>query len=658
MKKAYFIFLFCLIQSKIILAIDLNLNKQKWIGTWSTALQLVETGNNPPPPGLANNTIRQIVRVSIGGESIRLKLSNEFSTNQVILKEVHIALSLGNGIIDSLSSKQLLFNGNKEFTINAGGTVTSDPVQFSLTKLTDVAITIYFGNTSADITGHPGSRTTSYILTGNQIDKIDFSEAVKTDHWYVINTIDVLTSDTTYAVAILGNSITDGRGSGTNKQNRWPDELAKRLQNNSSTNQVAVLNSGIGGNCVLGNCLGPSAISRFERDILNQSGIKWVIIFEGINDIGNAWNTDVGDRLIEAYKGMINAAHAKGIYAYGATILPMKGHSYFSESHESIRQKVNSWIRYGGLFDDVIDLDLALRNPLDTLSLLPEADTGDHLHPNENGHRMIADAVDLSLFLKKDSLNYSSKNETHYYEIECGKVGLNWNVVNDFQSSNEKYVTVKNGMQSLNSAPIDSLSIIEIPFNIDSTGTFSVYVRVNCATYDDDSFWLSFDNSDFQLQNGLVTSGWEWKKINDFNLVTDEHILKIAFREDGAKLDKVCIKNSFYPPSGLGEQAENLCELTNIFNSKQKTFGFKLYQNFPNPFNPFTNINYSVPTKTFVTIKVYDVLGNEVANLVNETKNAGSYNVAFDGNYLSSGVYLYQLKSEKFSETKKLILIK
>ncbi|MBK7106508.1 MAG: T9SS type A sorting domain-containing protein [Ignavibacteriae bacterium] len=654
MKKAYLIILFCCLQSVLILANDLKLPFQKWVGTWSTALQLVETGNNPPAPGLTNNTIRQIVRVSIGGDSLRLKLSNEFSTNPVTLKEVHIALSLGNGIIDSLSSKQLFFNGNQEFTMNAGENVTSDPIQFSLPQLTDVAITIYFGNTSADITGHPGSRTTTYILTGNQTDKNDFSEAVKTDHWYVINTIDVLASDTTYAVAILGNSITDGRGSGTNKQNRWPDELAKRLQNNSSTNQVAVLNSGIGGNCVLGNCLGPSAINRFERDILNQSGIKWAIIFEGINDIGNAWNTDVGDNLIEAYKGMINAAHAKGIYVYGATILPMKGHSYYSESHESIRQKVNSWIRYGGLFDDVIDLDLALRNPLDTLSLLPESNTGDHLHPNENGHRMIAEAVDLNLFLKKDFLNYSNKNEIHYYEIECGKVGLNWNVVNDFQSSNEKYVTVKTGLQSLNSAPSDIISIIEIPFHIDSTGTFLIYIRMNCATYDDDSFWLSFDNSDFQIQNGLVTSGWEWKKIYDFNFVTDEHILTIAYREDGAKLDKICITNSTYPPSGLGEQAENLCEPTDVVNSKQKAFGFKLYQNYPNPFNPITKINYSVPTNTFVTLKVYDVLGNEVANLVNETKTAGSYNVAFDGNYLSSGVYLYHLKSENFCRNKKV----
>ena len=165
-----------------------------------------------------------------------------------------------------------------------------------------------------------------------------------------------------------------------------------------------MLNQGIGGNCVLRKCLGPSAVSRFDRDVLGQSGVRWVIILEGINDIGNAWGEGVGDALIEAFRQMIHSAHLKGVFVYGATLLPMKGSSYYSEDHEAIRQTVNSWIRSGGEFDAVIDLDLALRNPADTLSLLPEADTGDHLHPGETGHRMMAEAVDLNLFMGRYSL--------------------------------------------------------------------------------------------------------------------------------------------------------------------------------------------------------------------------------------------------------------
>jgi hypothetical protein len=208
---------------------------QKWVGTWSTAPQLVETSNNPPSPGLSNNTLRQILRVSIGGDSLRVRFSNEFSSSIVTLNEVHIAVSKGGGIIDPNTEKIIYFNGKKDITIERSSAVTSDPFKFPLQARSDVAITIYFGSTSPDITGHPGSRTTSYILTGNAVDKTDFTGAVTTDHWYIINTIDVLARESAAAVVIIGNSITDGRGSGTNKQNRWPDELARILQENPNT---------------------------------------------------------------------------------------------------------------------------------------------------------------------------------------------------------------------------------------------------------------------------------------------------------------------------------------------------------------------------------------------------------------------------------------
>ena len=259
--------------------------QSKWTGTWTTSPQLVEPQNNPPSPGLANNTIRQVLRVSIGGDSLRVRFSNEFSTSPVTINEAHIAVSTGRDTIDVATDQVLLFGGQAGVTMAAGGAVVSDPLAFPVDPLSSLAITIYFGNTSATVTGHPGSRTTSYILTGDAVANETFTGAVTTDHWYVINTIDVVASDTAAAVAIIGDSITDGRGSGTNQQNRWPDELANRLQENPATQSVGVLNAGIGGNCVLGSCLGPSALSRFDRDALSQSGIRWIVLFEGVNDI-------------------------------------------------------------------------------------------------------------------------------------------------------------------------------------------------------------------------------------------------------------------------------------------------------------------------------------------------------------------------------------
>jgi lysophospholipase L1-like esterase len=380
-----------------------ELNPDKvWVGTWSTAPQLVEPHNNPPVPGLSHNTLRQVVRVSLGGDSLRLRFSNEFSKSPVTLTAVRIAISLGGSAIDTTTGKELRFNGKPEVTIEPGTTITSDPFHFELEPRSDLAITIYFGDTSPDVTGHPGSRTTSYLLPGNEVSAADFPGAVRTDHWYIINGIDVVAPESAAAVAVLGNSITDGRGSGTNKQNRWPDELARCLQENADTRLVAVLNQGIGGNCVLRDCLGPSALSRFDRDVIGATGVRWLIILEGINDIGQAQGSDGADQvandLIAAYEQMIDRAHAEGIRVFGATLLPFGGSFYDTPEHEAARTKVNEWIRSSGRFDAVIDLDVALRDPADSLRLLPEADTGDHLHPNETGHRMIAEAVDLALF--------------------------------------------------------------------------------------------------------------------------------------------------------------------------------------------------------------------------------------------------------------------
>jgi len=371
------------------------------VGTWSTAPQLVEIKNMPPEPGLANNTLRQVVRVSIGGKKLQLKFSNEFSAGDLQLKSVQIAASTGGGNIDPSTVKQLKFNGRPDVIINPGMAIYCDPVSFNLKPRTDLAITIYYGEVPQDLTGHPGSRTTSYILAGNKISSSDFSGAVPTDHWYTIKGIDVKSSKSA-AVAIIGNSITDGRGSGTNKQNRWPDILSERLLKSSSTDKVGVLNLGIGGNCVLKTCLGPAALNRFERDIINQHGVRWLIILEGVNDIGQTPDSlaaiQVANGLIEAYKKMADEAHARNIKVYGATILPFGKSFYYTGFREEARKIVNEWIRRSDCFDAVIDFDKALRDPSDPVSLMPELQSGDFLHPNENGYKMMGEAIDLKLF--------------------------------------------------------------------------------------------------------------------------------------------------------------------------------------------------------------------------------------------------------------------
>lgn len=387
--------------------------RKKWVGTWSTAPQLVEPGNMPPSPGLSNNSLRQVVRVSIGGDTLRVRFSNEFSTSPVILKSVQIAQSTGGNTIDGSSNKELNFNGNPEITMNAGVAVTSDPIAFKLIPRMDVAITIYYGETSGTITGHPGSRTTSYLLAGNTTTTTDFTGALTTDHWYNINSIDVLAPSTAACVAILGNSITDGRGSITNMQNRWPDVFSESLLKNPGTQQVGVLNLGIGGNCVLSGGLGPTAVSRYERDILNQSGVRWAIVFIGVNDIGGVKSADAAtaksNDLISAFKQMIAKAHAKNIRIYGATILPFNGNGYYNPYSESCRNTVNTWIRARGNYDRCIDLEKAMRNPQDT-SRLVSTYQNDGLHPDAAGYKTMGEFIDVSLFTGSDTIFHQEMN--------------------------------------------------------------------------------------------------------------------------------------------------------------------------------------------------------------------------------------------------------
>lgn len=373
-----------------------------WVGTWAAAPQLVEEHNMPPSPGLAHNTLRQIVRTSIDGKRVRLKFSNQYGGTSLMIKAASLALAETGSAVYAGTEKQLTFDGDQSITIAPGGTCESDPIDFPLPALTTVAITIYFGDVPENLTGHPGSRTNSYLLQGNAVGAERMPDAVPVEHWYVISGIDILTEDlNTAAVVTLGDSLTDGRGSTTDKNNRWPDILANRLQADQRTAKVAVLNQGIGGNAVLSGGLGPNLLSRFERDGLNQPGVRYIIVLAGVNDIGAVHSEDnTAEKLIKAYELMIDQAHQRNLLIYGGTIMPFGESWYYTPVREKIRQEVNHWIRTSNRFDAVIDFAAAVQDPDNLQRILKLYDSGDMLHLNPKGYQRMGEAVDLDLFTK------------------------------------------------------------------------------------------------------------------------------------------------------------------------------------------------------------------------------------------------------------------
>lgn len=374
-------------------------DKTRWVGSWASAQQLTEPSNLPPSPGLSSNTLRQILQVSIGGTRIRLRFSNEFGSSPVTLNAVHCAKSTGGANIDASTGKVLTFKGLPSVTIPAQQAVFSDGFDFALAPLSRLAVSIYFGQTSTEVTGHPGSRTTSYLQAGNVVSAATLSTASKTEHWYILSGLDVAAEEPAKAVVILGDSLTDGRGSTTNEQNRWPDALAKRLQANTATTKVGVLNQGIGGNAVLSGGLGPTAQRRFDGDVLGQRGVRWVILFEGVNDIGYSSSSATASALITAYTQMVSKARTQGLLAFGATITPFGTHGYYTAAHEEVRQAVNQWIRTAGNFDAVLDFDAAVRDATTPINLAA-AYSSDGLHLNPTGYQKLADSIDLSLFTR------------------------------------------------------------------------------------------------------------------------------------------------------------------------------------------------------------------------------------------------------------------
>lgn len=374
----------------------------EWVATWQAPPQLTEPRNLPPAPGLSGTTLRQRFHLTLGGTSVRVRLSNEYGDGALEVARGFIAPSAGRDAQEASAGAAMLFGGLPSVVVPAGAFVWSDDIALHTNDQADVAVSLYFTRVPAGVTGHPGSRTASYIAAGNHAGDATLTGAVRTEHWYFASNLEVLRQTRSAVVAVLGNSIADGRGSGTERNNRWPDNLARRLSASSETRDIAVSNAGIGGNAVLRGGLGPTALARFDRDILGQRGVRWVIVSEGVNDIGGARGADssasVGHQLIQAYQAFIARAHARGVRVYGATILPFGGSQYDSPEHERARAAVNRWVRESGAFDAVIDLDAAMRDPLRPEALRHELDSGDHLHPNEPGYVVMANAIDLHLF--------------------------------------------------------------------------------------------------------------------------------------------------------------------------------------------------------------------------------------------------------------------
>jgi lysophospholipase L1-like esterase len=390
---------------------------EHWVHTWASMPQLTESGNMPPAPFtqngtvMANATLRQTVHVSVGGNQLRLRFSNAFGGAPLPIPAATIALPLGGrpGVnsIEPGTSRPVTFRGRSSTTIQKGAQVVSDPIAFPVPAQGNLTVTTYLaqGQASTSITSHPGSRTTSHLLVGNHVAADTMPGSTPIDHWYFLSGVEVLSDPGTAAVVVLGDSLTDGRGSTTNANNRWPDQLLARLQARPDTADVAVVNQAAGGNSVLRGGLGPTALSRLDRDVLAQSGVAWLVVFEGVNDIGGSPATDAGrrqiaDELIDAYDQIIVQSHAQGIRVHGATLPPFGGNGYDDSAghHEAARQQVNTWIRTSGRFDAVLDFDQVTRDPAQPRRLKADYDSGDHLHLNPAGYRALADAVPSQLF--------------------------------------------------------------------------------------------------------------------------------------------------------------------------------------------------------------------------------------------------------------------
>lgn len=382
-----------------------------WNGTWASSQQRVGLFGEISAEDFSNATVRQFVPLSTGGTRIRIHLSNVFGVSPLRIRTVHIARAVSPAAckIDPATDKQLTFSGEAGVEIPPGAEFVSDPVDFDAAPLSELAITLYMDGPPAHQTGHPGSRTTSCSVPGNVVTAAELPRANKFEQWFYISAVDVQSPRHSGSIVVLGDSITDGHATTTNGNDRWTDVLAERIQADPSLKNLGVLNQGIGGNHLLIDGIGQNAVARLDRDVLAQTGVKYLIVLEGINDLGGLTRTgpvapeehrDLVRRMIQALQQIVLQSHAHGIRVYGATIMPDFGSAYYhpGAANEKDREAVNAWIRTPGHFDALIDLDKVVRDSAQPDRLAPQYDSGDHLHPGPAGYKVMGDAVPLSLF--------------------------------------------------------------------------------------------------------------------------------------------------------------------------------------------------------------------------------------------------------------------
>jgi lysophospholipase L1-like esterase len=375
-----------------------------WVATWGTS-PVAPLPANTTNTGFTNQTVRLIVHTSLGGNEVRVRLSNAFGTESLAIGAAHVALHSMNAGIVSGTDRALTFSGSNSVSIPPGALVVSDSVKLDVPALSDLAVSLYLPGPTGQATWHAAAFSTNYISKAG-----DFTGAadLPVDHtvtsWFYLTDVEVKSSKDTLAIVTFGDSITDGTRSTPDTNHRWPNLLAERLAEHHI--KLSVVDEGIAGNRVLHDLVGPNALARFDRDVLTQAGVGYVTVLLGINDIGRSTTGQPpqpvsADEIIAGHRQMITRAHQQGLKIVGCTLTPFEGAAYFSTEGETKRQAVNKFIRAGGAYDAVIDFDAVVRDPAHPDRFLAMYDSGDHLHPNDAGYKAMADAIDLSLFKKR-----------------------------------------------------------------------------------------------------------------------------------------------------------------------------------------------------------------------------------------------------------------
>ncbi len=398
-----------------------------WVGSWGTAQQLAaETlpvwvvppprePNEPPPPPLlppypasfSNQTVRMIVRTSIGGDGLRLTLSNALGMDSVRIGAVHVALRERDSAIVAATDRAVTFGGRTSLSVEPGALVVSDTIALAVPALTELAVSLYLPDETRNVTTHEFALNTTYVAAGNAVGNAALPNAATNRTYFWLTGVEVLAPTQAGAIVAFGDSITDGVSTTPATHRAWPALLAAKMQASRATSHWAVINAGISGNRIRRDVIGRSALGRFDRDVLARAGVKWIVLFEGINDVTFSALPDVpaaqratADELIAALEQLVDRAHARGIKVMGGTLMPMGGLWLHNTETEAIRQAVNEWIRTSAKLDAVADFDAATRDPREPQRLLPEFDSGDHIHPNDAGNAAMAGAVDTTIFAR------------------------------------------------------------------------------------------------------------------------------------------------------------------------------------------------------------------------------------------------------------------